>query len=161
MKGLNPEGEGGLHVRPLIVDEQGRLRLGIGDISDRYGRKQVIFPAACLISLNLFWISRVQSFGMFLVNGFIAGLGQGLIFPALSTYVIDRVGRENKGFALSLYLSLFDVGMGLGAPFFGWVSDIAGFRTMYVVSGALLLLSTIIFTWKAPQPNLAKNMVKS
>ncbi len=136
-------------------------RLGIGDLSDRYGRKQVIFPAACLISLNLFWISQVQSFGMFLVNGFIAGLGQGLIFPALSTYVIDWVGRENKGFALSLYLSLFDVGMGLGAPFFGWVSDIAGFRTMYIVSGALLLLSTIIFTWKAPQPNLAKNMVKS
>jgi len=128
-------------------------RLGIGDLSDRYGRKQVIFPAACLISLNLFWISRVQSFGMFLVNGFVAGLGQGLIFPALSTYIIDILGRENKGFALSLYLSLFDVGMGLGSPFFGWISDIAGYRKMYVVSGALLLLSTMIFTWKAPRPS--------
>jgi len=29
---------------------------------------------------------------MFLVNGFIAGLGQGLIFPALSTYLVDTVG---------------------------------------------------------------------
>jgi len=127
-------------------------RLGVGDLSDRYGRKQIIFPAACLISLNLFWISQVHSFGMFLVNGFIAGLGQGLIFPALSTYVIDIVGRENKGFALSLYLSLFDVGMGVGSPFFGWVSDVAGYRKMYVVSGALLLLSTVIFAWKAPRP---------
>jgi hypothetical protein len=31
----------------------------------------------------------------------------------------------------------------------------------YITEGVLLLLSTIIFTWKAPQSNLAINMVKS
>jgi MFS family permease len=126
-------------------------RLGFGDLSDRYGRKVVILPAAALISLNLFWISRVQSFPIFLLNGFIAGLGQGLIFPALSTYVIDLLGREHKGFALSLYLALFDTGMGLGSPFFGWVSDKAGYRTMYVVAGALLLAATGVFAFAGPK----------
>jgi len=125
-------------------------RVGIGDISDRYGRKQVIFPAALLISLNMFWIAAVRGYGTFMLNGFIAGLGQGLIFPALSTYIIDGLGRQNKGFALGLYLSLFDVGMGLGSPFFGWVSDLVGYRRMYVVAGVLLFLSTIIFSLKAP-----------
>lgn len=129
-------------------------RLGIGDISDRYGRKKVILPGALLISLNLFWIAGVESYAAFIFNGFIAGLGQGLIFPALSTYIIDFLGRENKGYALGLYLSLFDVGMGLGSPFFGWISDMIGYRQMYVTAGLLLFLSTLIFSLKAPRPEI-------
>lgn len=127
-------------------------RFFIGDISDRYGRKQVIFPSALIISLNCLLLSQVRNSGMFLVSGFVGGFGQGLIFPALSTYMIDVLGRENKGLALSLYLSLFDVGMGLGSPFFGWVSDLAGYRAMYLVAGGFLFVFNIIFTLKAPVP---------
>ncbi|MCX6560125.1 MAG: MFS transporter [Candidatus Aminicenantes bacterium] len=126
-------------------------RIVAGDVSDRYGRKAVILPAAAIIGLNLFWISQVRSSSMFLVNAFLAGFGQGLIFPALSTYIIDIVGLAHKGFGLSLYLALFDVGMGLGSPFFGWVSDRAGYRGMYIVAGILLLLSTAVFGLKAPK----------
>jgi MFS family permease len=125
-------------------------RLGVGDISDRYGRKKIIFPSAVMIGLNLFWIAGLHSYAWFLVTGFIAGLGQGLIFPALSTYVIDFLGRENKGLALGLYLSLFDMGMGLGSPLWGWISDVAGFRPMYAVAGSLIIVLTIVFTLKAP-----------
>jgi MFS family permease len=127
-------------------------RLWIGDISDRYGRKQVIFPAALIISLNCLFISRVQSQGMFILTGFVGGFGQGLIFPALSTYIIDILGRENKGLALSLYLSLFDVGMGLGSPLFGWISDLFGYRTMYLVAGGALFFFSLLFTARAPVP---------
>ncbi len=126
-------------------------RVFAGELSDRYGRKAVILPAAGLIGLNLFLISQVRSGPMFLVNAFLAGFGQGLIFPALSTYIIDVVGLAHKGFGLSLYLALFDTGMGLGSPFFGWVSDRAGYRGMYVVAGVLLLLSTAVFGIKAPK----------
>lgn len=127
-------------------------RFWIGDISDRYGRKQVIFPAACIISLNCVLISFVQSQGLFVLTGFIGGFGQGLIFPALSAYIIDILGRENKGLALSLYLSLFDVGMGIGSPFFGWISDLSGYRTMYIVAGSVLFFSSALFSLKAPSP---------
>lgn len=127
-------------------------RLWIGDLSDRYGRKQVIFPAALIISLNCLLLSQVKNFWMFIVAGFVGGFGQGLIFPALSTYIIDILGRENKGFALSLYLSLFDVGMGLGSPFFGWLSDLFGYRNMYFSAGLILFFFNLLFTLRAPSP---------
>jgi MFS family permease len=130
-------------------------RFGIGDISDRFGRKQIIVPSGILIGLNLFWIAGTTNYWIFLLNGFIAGLGQGLIFPALSTYIIDFLGRENKGLALSLYLSLFDLGMGLGSPLFGWISDLGGYRSMYAAAGAALLATTIAFRMKAPQAEAA------
>ncbi len=122
-----------------------------GGLSDRWGRKKVIFPAALVIGLNVLFLSQIRNFWMLLVAGFIGGFGQGLIFPALSTYVIDILGRENKGFALSLYLSLFDAGMGLGSPFFGWLSDLFGYRTMYFLAGCLILSFNFIFTLKAPE----------
>lgn len=126
-------------------------RLGAGDLSDRFGRKAVIWPAAGIIGLNLFWISQVRSYPMFLINGFIAGLGQGLIFPALSTYIVDTVGIAHKAFALSLYMSLFDTGAGLGSPLFGGLADAMGYRNMYIAAGAMLLLSTAVFLFKAPR----------
>jgi MFS family permease len=126
-------------------------RFTIADLSDRYGRKRIVILAAVIIGLNLFVLSRMNSFGTLILTGFVGGLGQGLIFPALSTYIIDFLGRANKGLAISLYLSLFDVGMGIGAPFFGWVSDRVGYRGMYVGAGLLLLASTLVFMAKAPR----------
>lgn len=131
-------------------------RLGIGGLSDKYGRKQVIFPAVCIISLNFLLISQVKSFWMFIIAGVIGGFGQGLIFPALTTYIIDILGRENKGLAISLYLAFFDIGMGSGSIFFGWISDLYGYRKMYLFAGIVFFLATLIFTWKAPSPALKR-----
>ncbi len=131
-------------------------RVGIGDLADRYGRKVVFFPSALVISLNLFWISGMESYTSFLISGFIAGLGQGLIFPALSAYLIDFFGHENKSFSLALYTSLFDAGLGLGSPLFGWISDLSGYRTMYLVAGMLLLVFAALFTVKAPAISVKK-----
>ena len=132
-------------------------RLGIGGLSDKYGRKQVIFPAVCIISLNFLLISQVKSFWMFVLAGIIGGFGQGLIFPALTTYIIDILGRENKGLAISLYLAFFDIGMGFGSVFFGWISDLYGYRQMYLLAGIIIFLAVLIFTLKAPSPSLKRN----
>lgn len=125
-------------------------RFWIGDLSDKYGRKKVILPAAVIIGVNCLLISQVHSRTALLVNGFIGGLGQGLIYPALSAYVIDFLGMENKGLAISLYLSLMEVGMGLGSPFYGWLADLGGYRMMYIVGGLMIIAASVVFTWKAP-----------
>jgi len=134
-------------------------RLGIGGLSDKYGRKQVIFPAVCIISFNLFMLSQVKSLWMFILAGIIGGFGQGLIFPAVTTYIIDILGRENKGLAISLYLAFFDIGMGFGSIFFGWISDLYGYRMMYLFAGIVLFLVNVIFTWKAPSPEKSQGQV--
>jgi MFS family permease len=152
------------HVGPFFLVFSGAAiltRFGLADLSDRHGRKRVIFPAALLISLNLFALSQVRSSPLFLVTGFVGGLGQGLIFPALSTYIIDFLGRGRKALAISLYLSLFDVGMGLGSPFFGWISDLTGYRWMYVFAGALLLVATLIFMVRAPATETDERAIRA
>jgi len=127
-------------------------RLFFGGLSDKHGRKVILFPAVIIISINMFLIAHTGNLWMFTLVGFIGGLGQGLIFPALSTYMIDIFGQANKGLALSLYLTFFDVGMGAGSAFFGWVSDLYGFPVMFMSAGLIFFLVSLIFMWKAPNP---------
>jgi len=128
-------------------------RFKLGGLSDAFGRKKVVFVSAMVIGLNLFIIASMKSFPVMILAGFIGGFGQGLIFPALSTYLIDFMGQGNKGLAISLYNSLFDVGMGFGSIFYGWISELVGLRKMYLVAGVLLILANLIFTIKAPEPS--------
>lgn len=127
-------------------------RFKLGGLSDEYGRKKVVFISALVIGLNLFIIASMKSFPIMLLSGFIGGFGQGLIFPALSTYLIDFMGQENKGLAIGLYNSLFDVGMGFGSIFYGWITELVGLRKMYLVAGMLLILANLAFNLKAPEP---------
>ncbi|HAR36752.1 MAG TPA: hypothetical protein DCR87_07620 [Acidobacteria bacterium] len=127
-------------------------RFRLGGLSDNLGRKKVVMLSALIISVNLFLISQIRSTAGLWLTGFIGGFGQGLIFPALSTYLIDFLGREKKGLAISLYNSLFDVGMGLGSMLYGWLSEMVGLQPMYLVAGILLLSFNIIFKIKAPDP---------
>ncbi len=90
---------------------------------------------------------------MMVLSGVLGGVGQGFIFPALSTYIIDTMGRENKGLAISLYLTFFDVGMAGGSVLFGWISDLYGFRSMYLIAAASMAVVVLLFNWKAPNPD--------
>jgi len=128
-------------------------------VSDQYGRKKIVFISALLIGFNLVLISRINSQWLLLTTGFLGGLGQGIIFPALSAYLIDFMGRGNKGLAISLYNSLFDVGMGLGSIFYGWVSEMIGLKQMYLAAGLLLLFVNFIFNFIAPEPGLPGKIV--
>ena len=124
-------------------------RLLFADLSDRFGRKKVILPAVVIVSLNLLVISQIRSLGMLVLSGLIAGFGQGLIFPAISAYVIDIIGQERKGLAIGIYLTLFDCGMGLGSAFFGWLSDLGGYRMMYILAAVFFMAAGLFFSWKA------------
>jgi MFS family permease len=132
-------------------------RLGLGDLSDKYGRKKIIFPGIILICFNLILISQINGMTMLYITGFIGGLGQGLFFPALSTYIIDILGHKHKGFAISLYLTLFDIGLGLGTPFFGKIIDMFNYRVMYILTSLLLIIVSTIFMIKAPTPSKQNN----
>jgi MFS family permease len=71
------------------------------------------------------------------------------------------LGKEHKGFAISLYLTFFDVGMVLGPVIFGWISDLYGYRLMYIVAGSMSFLMGLLFTWKTPSAAAKNRGLKS
>ncbi|MBI4704329.1 MAG: MFS transporter [Deltaproteobacteria bacterium] len=120
-------------------------RFRLAGLPDRIGERRVAVPTAVLIAANGLLIARVGSLPVLVLAGLLAGLGQGLIFPALSSLFVRLIGERRRAFALALYATCFEAGAGLGLPAFGRIADGFGYRWMYASSGALMLLAVLVF----------------
>ena len=130
-------------------------RYKLAALPDRYGRRTVALPAMLLVAANSLIISQIDSTWLLVLAGLIGGLGQGMIFPALSSLMVDLIGHHRRAFALSIYATCFEIGFGLGLPLFGMVADRLGYRWMYAISGLYMFASIIIFTRLVP-PDLKR-----
>ncbi len=119
-------------------------RFRLAALPDRYGQRRVAIPALLLVAANSLIISQINATWLLIVAGLIGGLGQGLIFPALSSLMVDLIGHHRRAFALSVYTTCFEIGFGLGLPVFGMVADHLGYRWMYATAG-FYMFATIFF----------------
>jgi len=120
-------------------------RFKLAALPDRVGSVAVAIPTALLIAGNNLLITRLDSTWLLIVVGLLGGLGQGLIFPALSVLMVKLLGEGRRAFALSIYLTCFELGFSGGLPGFGAIADRAGYRWMYGVAAAVIALATGIF----------------
>jgi len=100
------------------------LVMPAGAVTDRFGRKAVIFPGAflTLLGLSLFaWTSTpLAYFGA----AFLLGLGSGLIGSSPAAYAGDMAPPGKTGTTLGLYRTFGDVGFIIGPIFLGWAADV-------------------------------------
>lgn len=125
-------------------------RFRLAALPDRYGRRTVALPALLLVAANSLIISQIHATWLLVVAGLIGGLGQGMIFPALSSLMVDLIGHHRRAFALSVYTTCFEIGFGLGLPLFGMVADRLGYRWMYATSGIYIFVTILIFMRLVP-----------
>ncbi len=125
-------------------------RFRLAALPDRYGQRRVAIPALLLVAANSLIISQINATWLLIVAGLIGGLGQGLIFPALSSLMVDLIGHHRRAFALSVYTTCFEIGFGLGLPLFGMVADHLGYRWMYATAGFYMFASTLFFIRLVP-----------
>jgi predicted MFS family arabinose efflux permease len=121
------------------------IRLIGGDWPDRYGPKASLTPALCSLAFGLILIVLVpETYGL-IVSGIFCGLGNGLVFPILSTIIISRGGESYRGRFMTLYTLVFDLGGLLGSPLFGLVVKGFGYTTLYFTAAILILLGVVAF----------------
>ena len=91
----------------------------LGRLSDRYGRKKILFlsVAGNVLSYAIWAISN--SYGLFLISRLISGMTGGNISVAQS-YLADVTSKEERGKAMGMIGALFGIGFILG-PFIGGV----------------------------------------
>lgn len=125
-------------------------RFKLAALPDRFGRRRVAIPALLLVAGNSLVISQINATWLLVIAGLLGGLGQGLIFPSLSSLMVDLIGHHRRAFALSVYTTCFEIGFGLGLPVFGMVADHLGYRLMYVASGVYLFITILLFIRLVP-----------
>lgn len=117
-----------------------------GNLADKHGRKIMILRSGYFMSITValtgFAGSLWQLLALRLINGLVGG-----IIPASTALLASSVPKERIGWAQGLLQSFITAGTIMGPLFGGVLANQIGFRMIFVVTGSLLLLATLVITF--------------
>jgi MFS family permease len=118
-----------------------------GRLADRRGRNIVLIPGIVMAAAAIALLPFATDLPHFFISAVLWGVGFGSAQPASLALLVDLVGSQQRGLALSTYFMGFDVGIGLGAVLLGYVSQTLGWEAMWPISALCVLLGLLGVFW--------------
>lgn len=112
---------------------------------DLHGANRVIYPAILLFAVGLFLLSKAETSFFFLFSAVLIGLGWGTLFPSFQTIAIQDAPPNRRGLATATFLSIFDLGIGVGSFVVGLVGAQVGFSSLYFYSSILVVAGIVLY----------------
>ncbi len=114
-----------------------------GTVSDRLGRGAVIVPGLLVVGAGMFILATAEVRLLFMASGVFAGLGFGMLQPAMQSLIVDRVPARERSSALATLQSGWDIGGSGGAFAFGPIGAAAGAAATFAIAGAGTLIGAV------------------
>lgn len=121
------------------------IRPAAGILMDRRGFNVVIIPGIVCIAAAMLVLSQAQALWMFLLAGVIYGLGFGTVQPGMQALAVHNVPPNRRGAANATFYSSFDLGIGIGATLWGFVSKLTDYSQMYLFAVIPALIALVIY----------------
>jgi MFS family permease len=118
-------------------------RIAGGKLADKYGYSLVIIPGMIMIVLSFVVLAYATSLSAFIISAILYGLGLGSVDPTLNAVMIRLCPPDRRGVGNSTFFTAKDLGGGLGAVIFGFVSLSQGFRSVYLYCALSIILAMI------------------
>jgi EmrB/QacA subfamily drug resistance transporter len=133
---------------------QSALLLAVGRLADIWGHKRVY-----LLGLAVFVMSSVicglATSTPFLVAGrAIQALGASLIFASLTVILTHVFPSDQRGRAVGVQATIVYVGLATGAPLGGWLTDLFGWQSVFLVNVPIGLLA-LVLGWRTAPSDIA------
>jgi MFS family permease len=127
-----------LHISKVISS------LIFGDLSDKIGRRKLIFAGWILYALvycGFAFVSQAwQALSLFLIYGIYFGLTEG----AEKALVADLVPEEKRGTAYGLYNLAFGITVFPASLWFGYVWTNVNATTAFLISAGISIIAAIL-----------------
>lgn len=122
-----------------------------GRLADRSGRKPPVIAGLVVSALATAGLGLTDVPWIFLGLSVLAGVGSGLVNPAMTAAVADVIGsRARGGTVLAGFQMAADVGAIVGPLVAGAIAQAAGFGWAFVVTG-LISVFALLFWFRAPE----------
>lgn len=116
-----------------------------GRLMDSRGANFIMYPAFILFGGGMLLLSAAGHGFTLLASGFLIGLGFGNMQSSAQAIAVKRTPPQRMGLATSTYFIFLDAGLGFGPYVLGLLIPLTGYRTLYVILGAAVLISSILY----------------
>ena len=105
--------------------------------------------------MAFFAVANLSSFiapdyGWLLVTRFLSGLPHGAFFGVAAVIAASLVAPTRRGWAISMVMLGLSIANVVGVPFATWLGQLAGWRWMFVLVGAIALLTVALVALFVP-----------
>ncbi len=120
-----------------------------GGLTDKKGVSFAVLPGIIFVIISMLLIYLANALTVFLIAGFIYGIGFGAIQPALQAMSVSRVNPLRRGAANATFFLGFDLGIGAGAIIWGIIAEKFSYQLIYLLAiipaivGALVYIKSI------------------
>jgi MFS family permease len=122
-----------------------------GFLSDRIGRRKLLILGLTVSAASTILVGFTSSVPVFLAAAYVTGAATGIFISPQQAAVADIVGSKARGgTAVATFQMMADFGWIIGSLVVGQVAEHASFGTAFVVSGVVLLLAALAWTF-APE----------
>ncbi len=123
------------------------VQVPFGRLADRMNRYVLITVGGYLASLAFTGVFFAQGFVHLLLIGAIAGAMGGMSMPALTALAADEGHHGGMGAIMGVLNMAMSAGMMLGPVLAGGLAELVGLRLLFVFSGVVGVLGTLLFGW--------------
>ncbi len=110
----------------------------VGYLTDKYGGRPVLVISVAVMAVATIAVASVSNvFGLIVLYGFVISFASGGVSPATTGVVVARWFDRKRGTAMSILIAGGSVGGLIVVPFVSYVLIEYGWRTAWVIVGAL------------------------
>jgi len=117
---------------------------GFGRLGDRLGRRMPIRVGFWLLSGLYFGLAVSRSFPVVIAVSALSGIGDGLLVPAMSAYLLDITPERHRSRVMGIKGSAGSLAGVLGPLAVAGVSRIASAESIFFIAGLLTVLAALL-----------------
>ena len=114
-----------------------------------------------VVAIGYLMFALWQNLYGYYISAVVIGFGQASMYPAVQTMFLKMTTNDKRGTANATILTSWDLGVGLGIIFGGYVAEhLGGYNSAFLVSAAVSILSLMFFLLSAKKDYLKKELRK-
>lgn len=118
-----------------------------GSRYDQFPHRLLLVGAISMFGIGLVLMAIADSSLVLAVAASVMGTAHGTAFPLISSEVVNRARVSERGSAMSVFTSIFDFALLLGAPAVGLLIDGFGYLPAFSTAGIALVAGAIVYSF--------------
>ena len=127
------------------------LLLIFGKLGDTIGLKKLFNIGFIIFSLSSLMCGLANSVGFLVFSRFLQGIGASILYALPQALIAKYLPKERRGMAFGILASAAALGITLGAPVSGFITEFLSWRWIFFINVPIGILSVLFLNYSASE----------